>query len=166
MSAGLTPCSYKLNLDDNSIITGYSSREVIYNNLKFSDINASLDGRRNLSNEVIEYKIVLDSSLEKAKTHPYNQEVYRGTDFGDYDNLNTGDFFTENKFLSTSLNKEKALEYGNNYLFIIKSKTGKFIKPISLIKADEEVLFGTNKTFKILNTKFEGKTKIIYCEEI
>ncbi len=155
----------KLPFHASSIIAAYTARVPTYKNISHSNINSALSGRNILSENIIKLKVTLESELYKLPSQPAIS--YRGINFGNYDDLKPGKFFSENNFLSSSLNELTALEYGKKYLFIINGKSGKFIKNLSVIKKDEEVVYLPNTIFKIDKVqKSNNNTTAIFLNEI
>jgi hypothetical protein len=127
---------------------------------------------------------VVSDSLKKLPS--YNGVVYRGLALRlekkekFYNKYKEGEVITENAFISTSKNMEKALDFAkprhqdqDNVLFIINSKTGKHIENISEYGKyndedlnEEEILFNKQIKFKINAIKKDKGYVFITMDEI
>jgi len=146
-----------------SIIKAYTSREKSFKKIDFEMLNSSLDGRSPQNSDIIKFKTALEYLLSQQKG--YKGTTFRGVSKGTY-NLLEGDFFSEYKFLSSSINKKTADKYGEKYIFIITSKNGKLVEKISLNPEENEVIFLPNTLFRITKIeKTNSKTIIKMIEQ-
>lgn len=114
------------------------------------------------------YTEVCNSGLDKMKS--FEGTVYRGADLkrDDLKNykeaLKNGTPHIEKAYTSTSKNKSGA--FNRNTFYEIKSKTGKFIEPLSEYEHEAEVLFKEGTQFKIISIEKNGYQHKIVMEEI
>ena len=134
----------------------------------FVDINYYLRNGGEPKEEFFEkYRKVMNSALDKLES--YKGTVYRGADLS-LEVINkykkAAEPYTENYYLSTSKNKDKAFE--RNTIYEIKSKSGKQIEELSYFSYEKEVLFKEETKFKINAVYFDEKTNrnVIEMEEI
>lgn len=108
----------------------------------------------------IPYTKTAISALNKLK--PYKGKVFRhAKDFPGYSEVNrvgaivTDMGFTSSTYLANSLSNR----FGTDIMEIIYSKNGKFIKPISLLSDEDEVLFKPGTRFRVTKRYNADQTK-------
>ena len=125
--------------------------------------------------EINDFGTYLNSSLNKLQR--FEELVYRGvnlskTELNRYINsFNKNLLVTEFSFISTSKSRLIAMSFNGNVLFRIFSRTGKDIEKITKFGIngpynEKEVLFHTNRKFRILDIKKEIAYSLITMEEI
>lgn len=120
---------------------------IMYSGDAYTSINAAL--RSGDAEQIKRYQFIIDvinSGLNKIAN--YEGTVNRGLslDANSLKEYCEGCTVTMKAFTSTSTQAG----FGGSQRFIIKSKTGAYIAPLSLHAGEEEVLFKSNTKFKIL----------------
>ncbi len=141
----------------------------------FSDLNSMLAGRMPTNKYLTEFDNLLEKSLSKLPT--FEGTVYRRKSLSKerlaYYVANEGKKVKEPVYLSTS-KYDDTLEtiYSGDVWFIIQSKNGKYINPISFygesfpeVDAEYEVLFIKNTLFEVSKIEKNGFKTLIYLEE-
>ena len=118
-------------------------------------LNTALKSQGNLSPELLEFKNVLNGALDKLPN--YENIVYRG--LGEVESIGAefwtvGQKISSPAFTSSSKSLNIAEQYmnfrGGHVIYQIESKSGKLIEDVSLLPADQEVLFKTGREFEVL----------------
>ncbi len=80
--------------------------------------------------------------------------------------LRPDEIFTEKGFMSTTLKKRISKKFRGNVLMKIKSRTGKYIAPLSGMPNEEEVIFRAGTRFEVRKVKKRrnGETNITLIE--
>jgi ADP-ribosyltransferase exoenzyme len=127
-----------------------------------------------------EVKVVADLA-DQAMSHlpKYKGAVYRGAHLLNsiVDKYQPGEVITEASFGSTSMKPEVAAKFSDGEVddpdktkvtYIINSKNGRNIAPLSLYPEEEEVLMRPSTSFKVLERKKNPKTGHleIYMDEV
>jgi hypothetical protein len=102
-----------------------------------------------------------------AKIAPYKGTVYRGVEALPDGVLNAhkvGAIIQFSSYLSTSM-LEKGAFYGR-YHYVIASKTGRIVAPISGMRWEAEVLFAPKAKFKITRIEEDEHEKKFFLEEL
>lgn len=156
----------QLNIYEKAIIYKYSSDG-------FEEVNEIL--RKSKGKNINEFGNYLDYSLKKLEN--YEGLVYRGanlskTELNRYLNsFKKNLLLTEYSFTSTSKSRLIAMSFKGNVLFRIYSRTGKSIEKITKFGIsgypnEKEVLFSSNRKFRILEITNESTYSLITMEEI
>ncbi|NXG02558.1 NRT1 ribosyltransferase, partial [Sakesphorus luctuosus] len=86
--------------------------------------------------------------LRKGKSHPKCLHVYRGINNIRF-TAKPGQIIRFGQFTSTSLNREKAKQFGKNTFFEVYTCQGANIRDFSFFQGEEEVLIPPSETFKV-----------------
>lgn len=153
---------YKLNTFEittnlNNAVCGMSDREIFSINLytggAFSVINKSL---RN--GEVPNFEVLITSiNSGLAKLAPYKGTVTRGSNLPNQalQEHQTGKTVKYAAYTSTSVN----VPFVGDYKFVINSKEGRYIAPLSIHPDEEEVLFKNGSSF-VIDSRNENTFKM------
>lgn len=147
--------SYGCSLAEHAVIRHYTKNY-------YSKLNSALEGFGDMTEEFIEFKNNLNPALEKLPNYVGN--VFRGLGLKESSlakNWVKGQSVQFGKFLSTSISEEKATGFMNNnggnvILVIQPCSTGKHIEPISNYPSEKEVLYQTDKEFKVVDIENLG----------
>lgn len=121
----------------------------------YSKLNNALEGFGEMTDEFLEFKTKLNMAL--VKLPGYSGDVFRGLGLKESSlakNWVVGESVEFNKFTSTSISENTATQFMNNgggsVILVVKPcSTGRHIEPISNYPTEEEVLYQTNKKFKV-----------------
>lgn len=107
------------------------------------------------------FEEILNSALEKLQS--YDDLVKRGGNLPPaiLATHNVGNIVTYPSFTSTSV----GYGFDGDHTFVIKSKTGKYIGPLSSSPDEEEVLFKSGARFKVLDRKEKSNGEIEFVME-
>ena len=144
-----------------------------YSNDGFESINEIL--RKSKGKKVNDFGSYLNYSLNKLKN--FDGLVYRGAnlskrELNKYMNaFKNNSLITEYSFISTSKSRLIAMSFKGNVLFRMFSRTGKDIEKITKFgisgySNEKEVLFRSNRMFRILDITNESTYKLITVEEV
>ncbi len=132
----------------------------------YSSINKALRGSHTdpLYQDIYPIIQLIDQGLDKLA--PYQGLVKRGSDLPEnvLKKHCLGCIVTYKAFTSTSTRDS----FTEGYQFIIKSESGKYIAPISINRAEEEVLFKDNTRFRVVDIKpviINDKNTLIFTME-
>jgi hypothetical protein len=75
------------------------------------------------------------------------------------DCLKTGKPYTNKALMSSTTNIDKTSIFGDNFMYVIKSKNGADIKPISHYQSEDEIVFRAGAKFKVTKIYQETKRK-------
>lgn len=135
---------------------------VQYTGSGYAGLNSALRDASNLPESMKAFRDILKSALRKVKA--YKGEVRRGADLPLQAVLqhSPGEILTYSAFTSTSLESG----FSGSQQFVIKSKNGKFIAPLSSSPVEEEVLFDAETKFKVLSKELKEPIGEYDSEEI
>ncbi|HEY8936997.1 MAG TPA: RHS repeat-associated core domain-containing protein, partial [Cyclobacteriaceae bacterium] len=146
---------YGLSLEEESIIRHYTGSS-------HTELNKVLEGAGELTDDMTEYKNLLNKGLQKLPN--YQGEVFRG--LGKAESVIAkgwveGQEVTFQSFKSTS----RSIDEADNFMFngsgdvslIINSKTGKAIDKVSFDPNELEVLFESGKKFKVDQVTYRAR---------
>ena len=130
----------------------------------YSKLNSALQGFEEMTEEFVEFKDKLNPALEKLPN--YFGNVFRGLGLKESSLAKDwvkGQIIEFTKFVSTSISDDKAKEFMNNnggsvIIEIQPCSKGKHIEAISNYPGEQEVLYQTNKQFKVLDIESLGGT--------
>jgi hypothetical protein len=170
--ASLRKFGQYLSIEEEAVIKYYTTPSG------YKDFNRALRGEIPMTDFYKDYERALNQALNKLPKS--DRTVYRGLgkEGSEYfKTLKKGDEFTEVGFTSSSLEDDIAEHFmtknGGNTVLIWKSKSGVLISETSEASFESEVLFKSNKRFKIVDKTFKARysesdplVQEIYLEEI
>lgn len=163
----ITVSAYDRRKMPNFVDCGFTDAEIvaigIYTGSGYRRLNEILYSNKTQEKEKAKPFIdTLNSALSKIKN--YEGSVKRGAHFtADILEKHCLDCIVEYQaFTSTSTGSG----FGGNTKFTIKSKSGKYIAPLSFFSYENEVLFKSGTKFKILNKNQTGSATEITMEEV
>lgn len=130
----------------------------------YNAINRYLRRGREPKNEMLNaYERVLNIAMSKLKS--YSGPVFRGTDlteeqFGKYlAAMERKEPFIEAAFFSTT--SSMGQKFKGNTMYVVRSKNGKIVREISEFPTEDEILFKSGTSFKVVRAaEIEGKYEI------
>jgi hypothetical protein len=155
----------ELSTEEKASINGYTDNEYWRLNSYLRGLNVSADTAAYLN----AYRNLLNNALD-AISKPYEGIAYRGSTLDAaalsvYKTaLKEGSEVTHDYFTSSSY--DAGSQFSGNTKFIIYSKNGRVIEPISFHDHEKEVLFKAGTKFKVKKIKKTGSITFITLEEI
>jgi hypothetical protein len=131
-----------------------------YTRSAYSSLNSALRSKDALAQSDKAFADVLSAALHKLT--PIKGKVLRGTDVGSElrKKLVPGAIITLSAFTSTSVSQP----FGGEDQFVIHSKTGRYIAPLSNSPGEEEVLFDEGTKFRVLSKKLGDRNEYVLEE--
>jgi hypothetical protein len=156
----------ELSIEEKASIHGYTDTEYYSLNSYLRGLNVSAERANYFDN----YRNLLNNALDAISTK-FEGTTYRGTRLDEtalnfYRNaFRKKETVTHDYFTSTS--KDPARQFSGNVQFIIHSKKGRFIEPISYHEHEKEVLFKAGAKFKVVKMdKRSSGVTYITLEEV
>lgn len=121
-----------------------------YTSSGYRQLNEKLRSGGEVPEKYRVYKEVLNSALAKLK--PFEGEVKRGVSklpFEVFKQHAVGEVISYEAFTSSSTGNG----FGASQRFIIQSKRGRYVDPISSVEGEKEVIFPAGTKFKVLNVE-------------
>lgn len=143
-----------LTEEESKAIRKYTSNKEYKNKNKFyARLNAMLRGESQQSFEtemLQQYATIISTAIKKHRLQ-HNIVCYRGTNIDTIANINVGDTFTFDQFISTSVVRTKAFKQKFMYKFYIPAGMyGSYIESISKYPKQYEFLLDKDCNYKLL----------------
>ncbi len=132
-----------------------------YTGSGYGELNRALRQNKELDKDTTAFVEIMNSGLKKLR--PYEGIVRRGVDLPPevLEQHKVGEIITYAAFTSTSIGSG----FGNSHKFIIQSKTGRYVDPISATQGENEVIFLPNTKFRILSKKVVNSYGAVFVME-
>jgi hypothetical protein len=155
----------ELTIEEKASIHGYTDNEYWRLNSYLRGLNVSQESAAYLD----AYRNLLNNALD-AISKPFEGIAYRGSSLdaeaiAAYKTaLKEGTAITHDYFTSSSY--DAGSQFQGNTKFIIYSKNGRIIEPVSYHDHEKEVLFKAGSKFRVKKIKKDGSVTYITLEEI
>ncbi len=116
-------------------------------------LNAMLRGDRTGEERVLRYANGISSAIKKGAI-PCDVICYRNMDTNPYSNLDVGDIFVEEQFVSTSVVESRALQKKFKLIiYVPKGSKAAYIESVSKFPAQREVLIDKGSIYRVISKK-------------
>lgn len=116
-------------------------------------LNAMLRGDRPGDERVLRYANGISGAIKKG-TIPCDVICYRNMDTNPYSNLDVGDIFVEEQFVSTSVVKNRALQKKFKLIiYVPKGSKAAYIESVSKFPTQREVLIDKGSIYRVISKK-------------
>ena len=116
-------------------------------------LNAMLRGDRPGDERVLRYANGISGAIKKGAI-PCDVICYRNMDTNPYSNLDVGDIFVEEQFVSTSVVKNRALQKKFKLIiYVPKGSKAAYIESVSKFPTQREVLIDKGSIYRVISKK-------------